>query len=63
MVEAHYSTTIETIANRNFGNNFHKQNGPKHNENSHKHTRQQYQSISFQISSNLSHTHLKRRLS
>ena len=56
---ANYSTLIETIVNRNFGNTFHFHNGPNWQQPLHKHTSQLYQYISFQISRNLSPPYIK----
>ena len=43
MKTTHYSTMIEPIFNRNFGNEFHKHNGTKHHQNLHKNTGNQNQ--------------------
>ena len=55
---AHYSTIIEPIVNKNYGNTFHHQNIPNQLQHIHKHTGQQYQHTSFKISKNLSPSHL-----
>ena len=58
---ANYSTLIETIVNRNFGNTFHFNNGKNWHQYLHKHTSQLYQYISFQISRNFSPPYLKEK--
>ena len=43
MSAENYSTMIEPIFNRNFGNEFHNHNGTKHHQNLHKNTGNQNQ--------------------
>ena len=52
-------SVIEPIANRNFGNTFHHQNGPNQRQHIHKNTSQQCQSRSYQIPSTSSITYPK----
>ena len=57
MLTYHYM--IEPIFNRNFVNTFHNHNGTNKRQQVHKPTDQQYQYISFQISSKFSIQYLK----
>ena len=57
MLKIHYM--IEPIVNRNFGNTFHRHNGPNQCERFHKNTCQKYQNRSYQIPRNSSIPYLK----
>ena len=56
------SNILEPIANRNFGNIFHHNNGNNQFQYVHKHTGQQYQCRPLQISKNFSPPYIKENL-
>ena len=61
MITTRFSKIIESILNRNFGNYFHRHNGPNQRQYVHKHTGQWYRYRPFQISKNLLPPYLKKK--